>query len=147
YIELAESSPVATTDRGGPRSFSQSRQAVLSNEDLVESSSFDFLYGRDRLLPTGPCSVVATIVADVLPEGSKGLERTVGFGEWYGTPKQAQEWMSTHRVLNETMGANWQRKLLQGRSGITMDRGGDPGGSRQSFTTGSTVTNVEIVQG
>jgi hypothetical protein len=138
YIQDAESNPNATTERGDTRSYTQYRQAVLSNDDLSEDSSFDFLYGRDRLLPPGRCSIVATIVADILPEGPNNLERTA---EFYGSPKQSREWMSTDWVLYETMGANWQAKLLQGRSPPNMNRGGV-----HQFTAFRTPANVEIVQ-
>jgi type II secretory pathway pseudopilin PulG len=94
YIEDPES---ALSDPRDPSMYLRKAHSVLANEDFNESPAIEF--GGLSQLPAGSWSVVAAVVADVIPEGID-LDKTA----W-------RPWMGQNWVLFGTMGDLWNRKL------------------------------------
>jgi hypothetical protein len=132
--------------------------AVLANNDLEKAAEVEFASGLNPL-PAGPCSLLAVVVADVVPDGPLDVEAILSrFRSSDRPPGVALKWMNNEWIRSEGMGGIWHTKLLElGSSGPQVGGGGFRGrqsssllssnGPPEAYVGAPLVSNVVIADG
>jgi cell division protein FtsB len=111
YLKSSVRSPYAILTKennqtGAPRIF----RSVLSNAD-IEAGATGVLFDGEKVIPAGPCTISATMVADVLPHDFLSVPSRVKLRESSRDPREVEDWLSPEYVLRESMGAVLMGKL------------------------------------